>query len=377
MNFQFATAGRIVFGPGVLKEAAPAAAAFGRRAFLVTGRDVSRAERLRTALRAAGVSTAEWAVPGEPTTDTVECAAAAARREGSEFVIGFGGGSAIDAAKAVAALATNAGPITDYIEVIGAGKPLEIPSLPCIAIPTTAGTGSEATRNAVLASPRHRLKVSLRGPYLLPKIAFVDPELTLGLPPGLTAATGLDALTQLVEPFVCSRANPITDGLCREGLARVARSLRRAFERPDDRVAREEMAAASLFGGLALANAGLGAVHGFASPVGGRFGAPHGAICGALLAPAMETNLRAGASRDRYTEVARLLAGRPGASAEDGVAWVRALKADLKIPGLRSYGVVDSDAPALAAQAANTSSMKANPIPLSAAALEALLRAAL
>lgn len=384
-GFQFATAGRIAFGFGAASEIAPAAAALGRRAFLVTGRDSRRSEALRGALRTAGMSVASCSLSGEPTVEGVQAALAAVRAEESDLVVGVGGGSAIDAAKAVAALAPNAGEPMDYLEVIGGGRALERPGLPIIAVPTTAGTGSEVTRNAVIASTAHRTKASLRGPQLLPRLAVVDPEFTLGLPPGLTASTGLDALTQLIEPFVCVRANPLTDGFCREGMVRVARSLRRAFGFPDDRAAREDMALASLLGGLALSNAGLGAAHGFASPVGGRFGAAHGAVCAALLAPTMEANLRAarrrpgggGETEARYAEVARLLTGRSDAAPEEGVTSVRALVSELGLPGLRHYGAGAGDAQELAALAAKTSSMKANPVPLSQPELEALFLAAL
>src|SRR5207245_11298164 len=212
--------------------------------------------------------------------------------------------------------------LLDYLEVIGQGRALENASTPFIAMPTTAGTGSEVTRNAVLASPRHRVKVSLRSPFLLPKIALVDPELTYDLPPSITASTGLDALTQLIEPYVSSRANPMTDAVCVDGLRRVARSLRVAFEAGRNAAAaREDMAVASLFGGLALANAGLGAVHGFAGPIGGMFPAPHGAVCAALLPDTMEVNLRALRRRApesetlrRFDEIARILTGRPEAT---------------------------------------------------------------
>jgi len=373
MNFEFATAGRIMFGAGRLREAGAAARTLGRHAFLVTGRDAGRAAPLRSHLAASGVAVTGFAVAGEPAIGAIAAAVALARGAGCDCAIGCGGGSALDAAKAVAALAPNPGEISDYLEVVGRGHPLARPSLPCVAIPTTAGTGSEVTRNAVLSSPEHRTKVSLRGPFLLPRIALVDPELTYDLPPGLTASTGLDALAQLIEPYVCLRANPLTDSFCREGLARVAGALRQACGPGRDARARADMAVASLLGGLALANAGLGAVHGFASPVGGRFGAPHGAVCAALLAPAMEVNLRAlrrrgaaGEAERRYAEIARLLTGRPAATADDGVAWVRELVRDLGLPGLRAYGVVPEDAGILAGQAAITSSMQANPVPLTA-----------
>jgi alcohol dehydrogenase class IV len=268
----------------------------------------------------------------------------------------------------------------DYLEVIGHGKALAHASAPFIAIPTTAGTGSEVTRNAVLASPEYRVKVSLRSPLMLPMIALVDPALTTDLPPAITASTGLDALTQLIEPYVCSRANPMTDALCIEGIQRAARSLRKAFENGSDLAAREDMAVASLFGGLALANAGLGAVHGFAGPIGGMFPAPHGAICAALLPQVMEANIRALGQRQphsdalrRYDEVARLLTTRRDARCGDGVEWVRALISDLRIPKLATYGIASAHLPEIVEKAEHASSMKANPIALTKAELQSIL----
>ncbi|RPI12577.1 MAG: iron-containing alcohol dehydrogenase, partial [Acidobacteriales bacterium] len=286
MRFEFATATRIVFGPGTLREIAPAVREMGVRALPVTG---SRPE-IATGL---GLDCVPYAVPGEPTVDLVRQGVQLAREERCDVVIGLGGGSAIDAAKAIAALVPNSGEPLDYLEVVGKGRALEKPSLPFIAVPTTAGTGSEVTRNAVLASPDHRVKASLRSPYMLARLAVVDPELTYDLPPAVTASTGLDALTQLIEPYVSSRANPMTDSLCVEGMRRAARSLPRAFADGRDGEARLDMSLASLFGGLALANAGLGAVHGFAAPIGGAFEAPHGAVCAALLPLVMDANIRA------------------------------------------------------------------------------------
>jgi alcohol dehydrogenase class IV len=273
-----------VFGPGTLRQAGELVRGWGRRALVVTGRNPARANPLLDLLQAAGIETGLFRVEGEPTTDLVRTGTAQAVEMRADLVVGFGGGSALDAAKAIAALASNGGDPLDYMEVVGRGLPLSKPSLPLLAIPTTAGTGSEATKNAVLASPEHGgVKASLRSLGMIPRIALVDPELTHGMPPEVTAATGLDALTQLIEPFTCNRPNPIVDGLCREGIARVARSLRRAWADGRDAAAREDMALASLYGGLALANAGLGAVHGFAGVAGGMFQAPHGAVCAALL----------------------------------------------------------------------------------------------
>jgi alcohol dehydrogenase class IV len=385
MRFEFATATRIIFGPGTLREVGILAKEFGRCALVVTGRDPSRAKQLTALLNEYGVSLLLFAVPGEPELETVQRGVAIAEQEQCDLVISFGGGSALDTGKAIAAMLTNRGEALDYLEVIGHAKPLANPSAPFIAIPTTAGTGSEVTRNAVLASPQHRVKVSLRSPFMLPKIALIDPELTYDLPPSITASTGLDALTQLIEPYVSSRANPLTDAICVDGLRRAARSLRVAFEKgPKAISARKDMAAASLFGGMALANAGLGAVHGFAGPIGGMFPAPHGAICAALLPHVLGANLRALRQREpnnpaisRYEAVARLLTGESKASADTGVEWVRKLVVDLQIPPLRTYNITREHTSELVEKAAKASSMKANPIVLTDDELAHILENAL
>ena len=384
MRFEFATATRIIFGAGTLGEVGPIAAGMGKRALVVTGRTAERARPLLDLLAAQGVDIVTFSVSGEPTTEVVRRGTQRAREADCDLVIGFGGGSAIDAGKAIAALLTNGGDPLDYLEVIGKGKPLTRPSAPYIAIPTTAGTGAEVARNAVLRSPQHRVKVSLRSPLMLPRLALVDPELTHTMPPEVTASTGLDALTQVMEPYVSNKANPLTDALCREGMRRAARSLRRAYEHGDDAAAREDMALVSLFGGLALTNAGLGAVHGFAGPIGGMFPAPHGAVCASLLPHVMTVNVRALQERApesvalrRYDEIARLLTGNERATAADGVAWVRELCAALRIPPLSAYGMTEADFPALMEKASRASSMRGNPIKLTAEEMEEVLARAL
>ena len=376
MPFEFATAARIVFGPGTVREVPAAAAAMGRRALVVTraSADISR----------TAITGEPFPIRGEPTVDVVRQGAQLARDTSCDLVIALGGGSAIDAGKAIAALLANGGDPLDYLEVVGQAKPLTRPSAPFIAIPTTAGTGSEVTRNAVLASPEHGVKASLRSPHMLPALAVVDPELTLDLPPALTASTGLDALTQLIEPYVSNRANPMTDLYCVEGLRLAASALRRAWHDGHDLGARTDMAFASMLGGLALANAGLGAVHGFAAPLGGMFDAPHGALCAALLPHAMRVNiaaLHASPSHSefllRYAAVARILTGRADATPEDGADWVASLCRDLEIPPLSAYGVRPADVAALAGKAARASSMKANPIALTRGQLEELLTRAI
>ena len=384
MRFEFATASRILFGPGTLKESVPLASSMGQRALLVTGRDPSRADSLRTFLNQAQVTVSDVAGAGEPTLDTIQTGVAKARDEGCDMVLAMGGGSAIDAGKAMAALLPNPGGILDYLEVIGQGKSLEHAPLPFIAIPTTAGTGAEVTRNAVLASPEHRVKVSLRSALMLPRLAVVDPELTLDLPPDITAATGMDALTQLIEPLVSIRSNPMTASLCREGIRCVVRSLRRVCQMGRDSEARADMALASLLGGLALANSGLGAVHGFAAPIGGMFTAPHGAVCAALLPHVMQANLKALRERQpdasamrRYEELGPLLTGHARASAADGILWVRDLCRDLGIPRLGVYGINESDVAAVVEKASVASSMKANPLELTKEELSDVLSGAL
>jgi alcohol dehydrogenase class IV len=296
------------------------------------------------------------------------------------LVIGFGGGSSLDAAKAIAILATHDGEVTDFLEVIGKGRSFSEPALPLLVIPTTAGSGAEVTRNAVIGSPEHRVKVSLRSLYMQPRVAIVDPELTYSLPPEITASTGMDALTQLIEPFLSNKATPLTDAVCREGMARAARSLRRVIEDGSDIEARRDMSLASLCGGLALANAKLGAVHGFAGVLGGMLSAPHGAICATLLPPVMAVNLAAIEQRERvnavlvrYEEIARILTGDPSATAGDGLSWIRSLAEDLRIPALSGYGLKSEDFAEVIEKAAVASSMQGNPIRLTREELREIL----
>jgi alcohol dehydrogenase class IV len=380
MRFEFATATRIVFGAGTLQEVGGIAAQLGKRALVVTGRAAERAAPLLDVLDKNRISSTGFPVAGEPTTETVRRGTAQAREENCDLVIGFGGGSALDAGKAIAALLTNGGDPLDYLEVIGKGCPLTRPSAPYIAVSTTAGTGAEVTRNAVLLAPAHRVKVSLRSAWMLPRLAVVDPELTYSLPPEVTASTGLDALTQVMEPFVSNKANPITDAFCREGMQRAARALGRVYANGGDRAAREDMALVSLLGGLALANAKLGAVHGFAGPMGGMYPGPHGAICARLLPYVMEINVRALQARadtspalQRYDEIARILTGRVDATAEDGVVWVQALCERLQVPSLSAYGLTRDDFPTLIQKASVASSMQGNPIRLTHEELEEIL----
>ena len=383
VNFEFASPTRVLFGEKRLREAGELVASMGSRALVVEGSS-DRAAPLVELLRARGIATTVLRVSGEPTTSLIECGVEHARAVRCDVVVALGGGSVIDAGKAVAALLTNSEPLRNYLEVVGEGRPLTKRSAPFIAIPTTAGTGAEVTRNAVLMVEEARVKVSLRSPLMLPAVALIDPELTYTLPPAVTASTGLDALTQCIEPFVTPHANPLTDAVAREGMRHVASGLRRAYRDGGDVEARRDMTIASLCGGLALANAKLGAVHGFAAPLGGMFPIPHGTACARLLVPVVEANVRALRARapgsqalGRYEEIARVLTGDANARAEDGIAWLEELIEAMAIPRLASYGVTDEDIPRVVDQARRASSMQGNPIALTDEELAEALRAAL
>ena len=384
MRFEFTTTPRILFGEGSLQEAGPLAYGMGRRALIVTGKSNPQVGGLVTNLRAHGIEHRRFAIQGEPEVQAVVAGLEYARVENCDMVIGFGGGSPLDAAKAIAILLANEGGVYDYLEVIGMGRSFSQPALPLITIPTTAGSGAEVTRNAVIGSPSHRVKVSLRSLLMQPRVAIVDPELTYSLPPAITASTGMDALTQVIEPFVSIKATPLTDAVCREGMVHAARSLRPAYVNGSDVLARRDMSLASLCGGLALANAKLGAVHGFAGVLGGILAAPHGAICARLLPPVMAQNLEAIQVREgenpvleRYVEVAKILTGDLNAHADDGVAWIQSLAEDLQIPALSDYGLRAVDFPAVIEKSAVSSSMQGNPITLTEDEMREILENAL
>lgn len=378
MLFEFATATRIIFGEGTAAGLPELTHCFGTRPLVVTG-----ASPQRTAALVSSLAAESFSVAGEPTVDMIREGALRVEETGCDLVISIGGGSVLDAGKAIAAIATNGGEPLEFLEVAGKARPITARPLPFIAVPTTAGTGSEVTRNAVLGSPEHGVKASLRSPLMLPLVAVVDPELTYGLPREITAYTGLDALTQLIEPYVSSRANPLVDAICVEGIRLAATALRRAYRNGADKEARRDMALASLFGGLALANAGLGVVHGFASPLGGRWKAPHGALCAAVLPHGMAANMSALRARapqhpalQRYGTIARLLTGQSQAAVEDGIHWVRELCAELNIPALRAWGISEGDLPGIVGKAETASSLKANPIPLTREELMTVVSAA-
>jgi alcohol dehydrogenase class IV len=380
-GFEFATAGRILAGPGRAAELPGVLAGLGSRVLVCTG---ANPERHASLLAGLGLPAAVFPVAGEPTAGLARAGVAAAREHGADVIAAIGGGSVIDLGKAVAMLLANGGDPLDYLEVVGSGQKITRPAAPCVAVPTTAGTGSEVTANAVLAVPEHRLKASLRSPLMIPRVALVDPQLTVSCPPPVTAASGLDALTQCLEPFVSVRATPLTDGLAREGLRRAATGLRAAHADGGDLVARTDMAMCALLGGMALANAKLGAVHGLAGVIGGTADVPHGMACAALLAPVIEANVRAlrsgtagSPALDRYAEMARLLTGKPGATIQDGLDWIRQTCTLLDVQGLAAFGLGAGQADDIAAKAMTSSSMQGNPVPLSHGELKAVFLEAL
>jgi alcohol dehydrogenase class IV len=377
MSFEFATAGRIIVGPGRAAGFPSVLAGLGSRALICTG---SRPGSHAGLLAGLQLPVTVITVAGEPTIESARAAAVTAREHNVDVVAAIGGGSVIDLAKAVAMLLGNGGDPPDYLEVIGSGRKITKPAVPLVAVPTTAGTGAEVTANAVLASPAHRVKASLRSALMIPRVAIVDPLLTLTCPPPVTAASGLDALTQCLEPFVSVRANALTDCFAAAGLRYAGSGLRRAFADGTDVQARTDMALCSLLGGLALANAKLGAVHGLASAVGGAADVPHGAACAALLAPVVEANVRALRSTQpaspalsRYAEAARLLTGDQGAAIEDGIAWVRETVTQLRIRRLREFGLRPEDFGDITASAMKASSTQGNPVSLAENDFRAIL----
>jgi alcohol dehydrogenase class IV len=382
--FSLALPAEVRFGAGRVSEVPAALAGLGvSRVLVVTGRTTSRADAVRSGLTEAGIESVVVGVPTEPTIELMRVVMTKVTEAGCDAVLGYGGGSALDVAKAAAVLATAGGDPLDYLEVIGAGRPIVAPGLPCVAVPTTAGTGSEVTRNSVLTDGS--VKASLRSPLMLPTLAIVDPDLLVGLPRSSISSSGMDALSQLIEPLLSDRANPFSDALARDGIRRSARSLRRACEEGmADAAVREDLALASLFGGLCLANSGLGVVHGLAAGLGARLSAPHGAVCAAVLAASVEVNLQALRHRapdhpalSKLRDLAGLLTDRPQAYPEDAIVWLQELTTALSIPGLGHYGLDPSEIAALVTTTQQASSMKANPIPLTDAEVSDIMRRSL
>lgn len=384
MQFEFSSAARIIFGGGKLLEIGKIVKGMGSRILLVSGRSSRKIAQISSLLYQEGMQFSLFSIDREPTINDIRSGIAYSHQEGCDLVIAMGGGSVIDAGKAIACLSANEGDVVEYLEVIGQGKEISRPGLRMIAIPTTAGTGSEVTRNSVIGAPQHKVKVSIRSLYLLPSVALIDPDLSISMPPEVTAFTGMDALTQLIEPYVSNKANPLTDSFCLQGIKLAGESLLRAYEDGEDKESREKMSLASLFSGFTLANAKLGAVHGFAGVIGGMFSAPHGAICARLLSPALEVNIKSLGQKyreshylKRYEKIAQILTGDQESSTQDLMIFVKNLSKQLQIPPLSDYGVTKEHFPEIIVKAAGSSSMKGNPVVLSPDELYSIMELAL
>ena len=373
--FGFSLPGRVIFGRSEAGRAPGLIGALGDRGVLVHGADASRAAWLVDGLRAQGAAVLAVSCGAEPSLPMLRDALDRARSQGADWVCGLGGGSALDMAKALAALIPAPGGIMDHLEVVGRGLPLRVPPLPCVAIPTTAGTGAEATRNAVIGLPDHGRKVSIRDEGMLPRLAIVDPALTDGCPRGVTLASGLDALAQVIEPWLSCKATPLTDALAGPAILPGLQALMRLMQ-AEDPEARDRMAWTSLCGGIALANGGLGAVHGLAGVIGGLTGAAHGAICGALLGPVLDMNRRLTGGMPRLArlraDLAPALACPPDTVPVALADWARAQG----LPGLAALGLDPARHQAVAEAALTSSSMRGNSVTPGIGDLVAALSAA-
>jgi len=370
-SFNFSTSHNIIFGVGKVAELSKIIESFGRKVFIVRSPIENNISKLIQILENASKGWISYTINQEPTLKIIDEVVKSAREFETELVIALGGGSVIDTGKAVSALLTNPGELIDYLEVVGKGLPLQKKSIPLIAIPTTAGTGSEVTRNAVIEVPEKKVKVSLRGIYIQPEVALIDPEFTLSVPAQVTAYSGMDAFIQVLEPYVSTKANLMTDIFCREGIYKAALSLRKAYSDGQNLSARVDMSWVSLLGGICLSNAGLGAVHGFAGPIGGMFHVPHGAICACLLPAVMEVNIKALNQRDsennsfkRYHEIFQIVTGNSNVSIKAGLEWFGELHDRLQIPSLKKLGIEKDNFLDIIQQSKVASSMKANPIVL-------------
>lgn len=370
LNFAYATASEIIFGSGSFDQIGKHISGKYKSPLIVYGKSNNNAGKLLNILSLQNIKGSIFNIETEPTIDIIQQGIELGREINCDVVFGIGGGSAIDSAKAIAAMIPNQGYLLDYLEVIGLGKPLIQSPIPCIAVPTTSGTGAEVTKNAVIKSTDKKVKVSLRSDKMYPVLALVDPQLALTMPQNITASTGIDALTHLMETFVSNQSNPFIDMFCRDGMKRIARSLEKAYLNGNDLEAREDMAMASMLGGMALANVKLGAVHGFAGPMGGMFPIPHGEICACLLPAVMEINSEtlkdSGQQQSllKYREVAQIFTGDANAEIKEGIERINMLVKELGIPTLSKFGISTTDFQELVEKAKNSSSMKGNPVKL-------------
>jgi alcohol dehydrogenase class IV len=382
-NFYFSTSHNIIFGVGKISELSNVIEMYGNKVLIIRTPLENNISKVINIIEKVNKKWISYSVDHEPTTAIIDDVVKSAREFNTELVIAIGGGSVMDTGKAVSALLTNPGQLIDYLEIVGKGLPLQKKSVPLIAIPTTAGTGSEVTRNAVIEVPEKKVKVSLRGLFIQPEVALIDPELTLSVPAQVTAYSGMDAFIQVIEPYVSTKANLMTDIFCREGIKNAANSLLKAYSNGNDLSTRVNMSWVSLLGGICLANSGLGAVHGFAGPIGGMFHIPHGAICASLLPAVMEVNIIALQQRvpdsisiDRYKEIFNIVTGKPNTSVQNGLNWFKELYEKLQLPSLRKLGISKDNFSDIIMQSKVASSMKANPILLNDAEINEILEKA-
>lgn len=405
VNFTFFSPAKIVFGAGISKNIAdhipqPASRDKKRsedgghsrrtrgKVLLITGKDTSRAKSIIDSLNSSETDHELMVQSGEPSISEIVKGVEMAIRDGIDSVIAIGGGSVIDAGKAIAALTTNRHHIMHYLEIIGKGSPLTEKSLPMVAIPTTSGTGAETTCNAVLSSPEHHIKVSLRGHLMYPDVALIDPELSMSMSAQMTASTGMDALTQLIESFTSRFATPVTDALCREGLSKISGSFKKCYDEPDNIEARGEMSLAAMLSGITLSNAKLGAVHGIAGPMGGMVNAPHGLICARLLGSVITANIvmvkeqlkwagqkeSALKSLMKYQEVARILTGNPDAEPDDASYYINEIAQYMHIRDIAFPEVDSKQIDLVTRQSEKSSSMKGNPVALSSDQIKNIIK---
>ncbi len=367
--FQFMTATRIIFGEGALRDSLTVINQFGYSVLLVTGKDRQRAIPILNYLKAQNMRYQHVAIDGEPNITMVEETAVIGRKFKPDMVVAIGGGSVLDMGKALAAIIPNQGNVYDYVEVVGRNVPLKAKPLTFIAIPTTASTGSEVTRNAVLKSGQDKVKVSLRSPEMLADVAIVDPTLTYGTDLYTSGRGAMDAFTHLMEAYVCGDPNPLTDMVCEEGLRRLSQSVI-AGCKEDNYNARADLSFAALLGGMAITNAKLGAAHGLASALGGKLDAPHSVITARLAPHVMQENINAAKKSgradvvDRYRKIAQIVTNRTNANEHDGVLWVSMVLDKLELPSLGKFGVCQTSFEQVAKDALKSMAIKGNPLPL-------------
>ncbi|NOH83948.1 iron-containing alcohol dehydrogenase [Vibrio sp. 03-59-1] len=367
--FQFMTSTRIIFGEGALQSSLSILNQFGYSVLLVTGQDPERSSPIIQYLKNQSMRYQHVAINGEPNITMVEETAVSGRKFHPDMVVAIGGGSVIDMGKALAAVIPNQGDVYDYVEVVGRNVPLKTKPIPLIAIPTTASSGSEVTKNAVLKSGQDRVKVSLRSPDMLADVAIVDPTLTYGTDAYTSGRGAMDAFTHLMEAYVCGDPNPLTDMVCEEGLRRLSPSIIAACKQ-DDHKARADLSFAAMLGGMAITNAKLGAAHGLASALGGKLNAPHSVISGRLAPFVMSENINeakaAGRSDilNRYKRIAQIVTGRTNAHIEDSVLWVQMVLDKLALPHLSEFGVCSTSFEQVAQDALQSVAIKGNPLPL-------------